>query len=42
MIIMVLRIFFLFFGVVVAFGFAGLAVFYLAWVLSQRDNGWQP
>ena len=41
MIIIILRILFLFFGVAFAFGFAGLVVFYLAWVLAQRDNEWQ-
>jgi hypothetical protein len=41
MIIIVLRIFFLFLGVAMAFGFGGLVVFSLAWVFSQRDNGWK-
>ena len=41
MMFLILRFLWLFFGVAMAFGLAGLVVFYLAWVFSQRDNGWQ-
>jgi hypothetical protein len=42
MIALLLRLLLLFCGVAMAFGLAGLAVFYLAWIFSQRDNGWRP
>ena len=40
MIAEILRFAFLFCGVTLAFVFAGFGVFFLAWVMSQRDNGW--
>jgi hypothetical protein len=40
MIATILRFLFLFCGGTMACVFAALGVFFLAWVISQRDNGW--
>ncbi len=36
----ILRFLFLFCGISMACMFAGFGVFFLAWVMSRRDNGW--
>ena len=37
----ILRFLFLFFGVSMACAFAGFGVFFLAWVMSRKGNGWE-
>ncbi len=36
----ILRFLFLFCGVSMTFVFAGFGVFFMAWIMSRRDNGW--
>ncbi len=40
MIAIILRFLLLFCGISLVFVIAGVGVLYFAWVMAQRDNGW--